>query len=213
MNFSTSDKLKRPFPETYFLEATLARSARASRRLNLASWITPTCVSLTKLQGWSLPLTSIGIAAEVARPCDEGLVLVCAGCDGVYADGGHDGRVGELGLGGDDGVCDEVVDRLHLSVSMWHNDGMAASLTECSSCLTSSSVPSLKVHLTISVSSEVPLTNSLLSSLDQNLLKSWSLIRCQTSLKDASMTADSLTEVDVGMLPDMLVRVVQLGGG
>jgi hypothetical protein len=81
-------------------------------------------------------------------------------------------------------------------------------LTECSSCLTSSSVPSLKVHLTISVSSEVPLTNSLLSSLDQNLLKSWSLIRCQTSLKDASMTADSLTEVDVGMLPDMLIWVV-----
>jgi hypothetical protein len=34
------------------------------------------------------------------------------------------------------------------------------------------------------------------------------LIRCQTSLKDASMTADSLTEVDVGMLPDMLIWVV-----
>ena len=85
-----------------------------------------------------------------------------------------------------------------------------ASRTECSSCLTSSSAPSLKVHLTMSVSSEVPLTNSLLSSLDQNLLKSWSLIRCQTSLKDASMTADSLTDVDVGMLPDILTRVVRL---
>jgi hypothetical protein len=30
--------------------------------------------------------TSIGITAEVARPCDERLVLVGAGSDGVYAD-------------------------------------------------------------------------------------------------------------------------------
>jgi hypothetical protein len=82
--------------------------------------------------------------------------------------------------------------------------------TECSSCLTSTTVPSLKAHLTTSASSEVPLTNSLLSSADQNLLKSWSLIRCQTSLKGASMTADSLTEVEVGMRPDMVAYIVQL---
>lgn len=77
-------------------------------------------------------------------------------------------------------------------------------LTECSSCLTSRTVPSLNDHLTISVSSEAPLAHSLLSRFDQNLLKSWSLIRCQTSLKGASMTADSLTDVEVGMRPDMM---------
>jgi hypothetical protein len=71
--------------------------------------------------------------------------------------------------------------------------------TECSSCLTSNSAPSLNVHFTTSVSGLAPLTVSLFSSLDQNLLKSWSLIRCQTLLKGASITADSLTEVEVGM--------------
>lgn len=43
---------------------------------------------------------------------------MCAGGDGVYADGGHDGGVRELGLGGDDGVCDEVVDGLKPRVSV-----------------------------------------------------------------------------------------------
>lgn len=42
--------------------------------------------------------TSIGIAREVASPCDKGLALVLAGCDGVCADRRHGGRVGELGL-------------------------------------------------------------------------------------------------------------------
>ena len=72
--------------------------------------MTPAYVSIVPIRRELVPLTGIGIATEVARPCDEGLALVCAGGDGVYADGGHDGGVRELGLGSDDGVCDEVVD-------------------------------------------------------------------------------------------------------
>lgn len=51
-------------------------------------------------------------------------------------------------------------------------------LTECSSCFTSSTVPSLNAHCTMSVSSEAPFTHSLFSNLLQNLAKSCSLIRC-----------------------------------
>lgn len=47
--------------------------------------------------------------------------------------------------------------------------------TECSSCLTSRTWPSLKVHLTTSVSGEAPLTVSLEASLDQKLAKFSSL--------------------------------------
>lgn len=71
--------------------------------------------------------------------------------------------------------------------------------TECSSCLTSKTVPSLKVHLTISVSGEAPLTNSLCFKADQKLEKFSSLIKCQTALNLASMTADSVREVEVGI--------------
>ena len=60
-------------------------------------------------------------------------------------------------------------------------------------------VPSLKVHLTTSVSSEAPLTYSEPLRADQNLEKSWILMRCQTWERGARMTADSLTEVEVGM--------------
>jgi hypothetical protein len=40
---------------------------------------------------------------------------------------------------------------------------------------------------------------SLFSKADQKSLKFWSLIRCQTSLNLASMTADSVTEGEVGI--------------
>ena len=40
-------------------------------------------------------------------------------------------------------------------------------MVECSSCLTSSSVPSVKVQLTMSVSSEAPLTKDDLEMADQ----------------------------------------------
>jgi hypothetical protein len=72
-------------------------------------------------------------------------------------------------------------------------------LTECSSCLTSNTVPSLKLHLTISVSSDTPFTHSLFSSLLQKEAKFCSLMRCQTALMGASITADSVTEVEVGI--------------
>jgi hypothetical protein len=51
----------------------------------------------------------------------------------------------------------------------------------------------------ISVSADAPLTSSLFSSADHQLEKEGSLMRCHTALKGASMTADSLTEVEVGM--------------
>lgn len=71
--------------------------------------------------------------------------------------------------------------------------------TLCSSCLTSSTAPSLNVQRTMSVSGEVPFTHSLLDSLDQKSANLSSLMRCQTWLNLASMMADSVTEVDVGM--------------
>jgi hypothetical protein len=72
----------------------------------------------------------------------------------------------------------------------------------------------LNVHLTISVSADAPLTSSLFSSLDQKVEKEGSLIRCQTALKGASMTADSLTEVEVGMgaIVAVVWLVIGLGG-
>jgi hypothetical protein len=59
--------------------------------------------------------TSIGIAGKVAGPGDECVALVLAGGDGVCANGRDSRRVGELGLGRDNAVCDEVVDGLYLS--------------------------------------------------------------------------------------------------
>ena len=84
--------------------------------------------------------------------------------------------------------------------------------TECSSCLTSNTVPSLKVHFTMSVSGEAPLTVSLDESLDQKVWKSGSLMRCQTEERGAGMTADSVMEVEVGIAVDILVRDDGCGG-
>jgi hypothetical protein len=90
--------------------------------LNLASWITPGWESrvsigraLKKLKsciGSDYELTSIGIAREVASVLDEGGTLKVTAGDGVAADGGDDGGVGQGGLGADDGVGDVVVDGL-----------------------------------------------------------------------------------------------------
>lgn len=57
-------------------------------------------------------LTGVGVAREVAGPLDEGAVLEVARGDGEEADGADDAGVGQLGLGGDDGVGDVVVDGL-----------------------------------------------------------------------------------------------------
>jgi hypothetical protein len=90
--------------------------------------------------------TSIGIAGEVAGPGNEGLALVLAGGDRVCADGGDDGSVAQLRLGRDDGVGDEVVDALPSMLAFCFGDRQGPRLTECSSCLTSRTWPSLKVH-------------------------------------------------------------------
>jgi hypothetical protein len=73
--------------------------------------------------------------------------------------------------------------------------------------LTSNSVPSLNVHFTISVSGEAPWTGSLLDRALQKEGKLWSFMRCQTWLKGAEMTADSVTEVEVGMRDAILEEV------
>jgi hypothetical protein len=98
--------------------------------------------------------------------------------DGKAADGGDDRSVAQSRLRRDDAVGNVMVNGLlgayrlafphSLNSKMtpfcapesWRRD----ELTECSSCLTSNTVPSLKVHFTISVSSEAPLTHSLLES-------------------------------------------------
>jgi hypothetical protein len=89
----------------YFLEAALARSARASRRLNLASSMTPAMLSAPIVEvgymedrgrkarkgsiGPAKRLTRISITAEVAGPGDEGMALVLAGGNRVHANGAH----------------------------------------------------------------------------------------------------------------------------
>src|SRR6478735_4608481 len=82
-------------------------------------------------------------------------------------------------------------------------------MDECSSCLTSRTVPSLKVHLTMSVSGDTPFTHSLEERAEENLEKSCSLVRCQASPEGASMTADSRTEVARGA-GDMIAVSVKL---
>lgn len=62
---------------------------------------------------WSDPwLTGVSVAGEVAGVLDVGGALEVTASDGVAADGGDDGGVGEGRLGGDDGVGDVVVDGL-----------------------------------------------------------------------------------------------------
>lgn len=203
-----------PISLPYCLPTAAARSARASRRLNLASSMTPiVCVRVSGRPpvslgfhglSWAGPAleprpTSIGIARELAAPLHKRVALVLARRDGEEAHGAQDRRVRQLGRGRYDRVGDVVVDGLFLvspSVSprLWE-----ACPTECSSCLTSRTVPSLNVHLTTSVSGDAPLTHSLLSSMLQNLPKSWSLIKCQTFESGASITADSTTLAAVGI--------------
>jgi hypothetical protein len=66
--------------------------------------------ALTTLELGILDDSGISIAREVAGPLDEGRLLELAAGDGVGAHGAHHRAVGELWLGGDDGVGDVVVD-------------------------------------------------------------------------------------------------------
>jgi len=81
---------------------------------------------------------------------------------------------------------------------------MKWSIDECSSILISKTVESLKCHFTTSVSWLVPFTCVALATFVHHLLKSCSLIKCQTEESGALMTADSVTEVEVGMREDIL---------
>ncbi len=51
----------------------------------------------------------------------------------------------------------------------------------------------------MSVSGEAPFTYSLFDSLDQNWWKSCSLIKCQTSVREAGITEVSVMDVEVGI--------------
>ena len=60
----------------------------------------------------------------------------------------------------------------------------------------------------MSVSADEPFTHSDLFKAPYHAENSCSLMRCQTSEGWASMTADSRTEVEVGMAPDMFRDLV-----
>lgn len=106
----------------YFFAATLARSARASRRLNLASWMTPMYqVSIDSADRMGWVLTGIRITREVASPLHESTALLLARSDRVAADGAEGARVAELRLGRDDRVSDVVVDGLFVLQSAISN--------------------------------------------------------------------------------------------
>lgn len=82
------------FYPLHFLEAALARSARASRRLNLASSTTPMhnmSVPILRLLHEKIndKLTGIGIAGKVAAPGDVGPTLVRTRRNGVDSDRAH----------------------------------------------------------------------------------------------------------------------------
>jgi len=65
--------------------------------------------SLSALELRILNDTSISITGEIASPLNECLSFVVAGGNGEEADGAHDAGVAELGLGGDDGVSNVVI--------------------------------------------------------------------------------------------------------
>ena len=54
--------------------------------------------------------TRVSIARKVAGPCNEGLSLMLARGNRVNANGRYNGRVRQLGLGGDDTICDVMID-------------------------------------------------------------------------------------------------------
>ena len=164
------------------------------------------------------------------RPLHKRLALPLSRRDRKAADRRQHARVGHGGFAGDHTVGDVVIDCLsgpHSHVISLYDQtgrshknpsvealrkGKGRDGTECSSCLTSSTVPSLNVHLTMSVSGEAPLTVSLEESFDQKVWKSGSLMRCQTEEREAGMTADSVMEVEVGMAVDILLRDDACGG-
>lgn len=147
-------------------------------RLYLASEMTPEVYEksasyskVTRHAAVSRTLTSIGVAGEVRAPLDVGAVGMGASSDGVAADGAQDTGVGKLRGRGNDAVGDHVVDGLCRGQHLFNLFANREVRTLCSSCLTSYTVPSLKVHRKMSASSLVLVTTSDLDRADQKLLK------------------------------------------
>ena len=141
--------------------------------------------SLSALELCVLNDTGIGITGEVTRPLNECVSGVCSRCDWEKTNGADDGRVGKLRLSSNDRVGDEVINRLQhcqlTSIPM-----KLVKLTECSSCFTSKTVPSLNVHLTTSVSGLAPLTKSLDLRFDQKLPVTYSKPNYQLWLRSST---------------------------
>ena len=157
----------------------------------------------TIVVNWRGTLTGISVAGEVAAPLHERSARMRSARD-LEAANSADGRSeAERGLRSDDAVGDVMVESLAARQNQLDNPNAGARgfsvLTLCSSCLISCTVPSLKVHLTMSVSGLVPLASSELLSVDRKRSKLPSLIRCQTWERCAGISADSCTEVLVGM--------------
>lgn len=98
----------------FFTPAAFARSAKASRRLNFASSMTPAAnqyllpyPSLSLLQ-----LTRISITRKVSRPLNECMTFVWTRSDREETNSADYGRVSQLRRGSDDGVGNEVIDSL-----------------------------------------------------------------------------------------------------
>lgn len=77
--------------------------------------------SLKSTLSWEL--TGFGITGEAGIPLNVGAVGELTGGDSEETDAAEDTGVGKVGTGGDDAVCDGVVDGLSvvlvLSVTRW----------------------------------------------------------------------------------------------
>lgn len=145
--------------------------------------------------------TSISIIGEVAAPFNVGASLQVAGSDGVASDRTDNSGIRQLGLSRYDAVGNVVVDglRVRMKLAIAREPFPVHLLTLCSSCLTSKTVPSLKVQRATSASLLTPLTRSDDLRAVQKLANSWSLMWCQTLASGARMTLLSRTEVEVGI--------------
>lgn len=106
-----------PHPSTRVLSSVCPPKCRS---LLGSSGLGQSLETLAALELGVLDDSGISIAREVAGPLDEGGVLELAAGDCVGADSAHHRAVGELWLGGDDGVGDVVVDGLgYVSAGHW----------------------------------------------------------------------------------------------
>ena len=98
--------------------------------------------------------TSISIIGEVAAPFNVGASLQVAGSDGVASDRTDNSGIRQLGLSRYDAVGNVVVDGLRdrMKLAIARELFPVHLLTLCSSCLTSKTVPSLKVQRATSAS-------------------------------------------------------------